>query len=188
MSTVVEDSHPNDVLLGVLVSCRRSVDRFTGLLESVLDDAETVKKCGRCKESKPLAEFSACAAAPDGHQYYCKPCANGYNREYSQSEHGREANRQKMQRYRQTESGKESHRRSSLKYKGFHPRQKKAHNAVNYAVRAGVLPHVSEKTCTDCGEQAQHYHHESYEKADWLKVIPLCSLCHKARHPEEILE
>lgn len=35
-----------------------------------------MKTCGRCTESKPLADFYRCAARRDGYQGYCKICQN----------------------------------------------------------------------------------------------------------------
>ena len=54
------------------------------------------------------------------------------------------------------------------------------YSAVTWAGRKGVLPHVAEMNCEDCGKQAQHKHHEDYSKP--LEVSYLCAKCHKARH------
>lgn len=60
--------------------------------------------------------------------------------------------------------------------------QAQAVSAVNVAVKKGILPHISERKCEDCGEQANEYHHESYDEDKWLDVTPLCFTCHKIRH------
>ncbi len=52
--------------------------------------------------------------------------------------------------------------------------------AVNEAVQSNLLPHISTIKCHDCGKQADHYHHEDYDKP--LAVIPLCIQCHTNRH------
>lgn len=35
-----------------------------------------MKRCRRCEETKPLAEFHQCAATKDGYKAQCKPCRN----------------------------------------------------------------------------------------------------------------
>ena len=60
----------------------------------------------------------------------------------------------------------------------------RAQNAVDKAVAEGTLPHVSTHQCQECGVEAQHYHHESYAREDWLNVIPYCARCHRQRHVE----
>jgi hypothetical protein len=46
-----------------------------------------------------------------------------------------------------------------------------------------LIPPSSAVTCVDCrGDQALHWHHESYEPEVWLDVVPLCAACHKQRH------
>ena len=39
------------------------------------------KKCSKCKEAKPLAEFSKNKRSKDGHQNKCKGCVKRYNKE-----------------------------------------------------------------------------------------------------------
>lgn len=58
----------------------------------------------------------------------------------------------------------------------------RAHAAVAKAVANGLLSPMTERTCEDCGESANGYHHESYEPEDWLDVVPLCDRCHGMRH------
>ena len=41
-----------------------------------------MKKCSRCKKTKPLASFSKWGRSPDGHQYRCKSCASEVAKEY----------------------------------------------------------------------------------------------------------
>lgn len=61
--------------------------------------------------------------------------------------------------------------------------KRQAQAAVNKAVLNGDLPRISTRVCADCGSQAHHYHHHSYDEADWLKVTPLCRSCHRTRLP-----
>jgi hypothetical protein len=41
-----------------------------------------VKRCSKCGESKPLAEFAINKARADGRTTYCKPCKKVYNATY----------------------------------------------------------------------------------------------------------
>jgi hypothetical protein len=40
-----------------------------------------MKICIKCKNTKPISEFSRHGRSPDGHQYTCKECFNDYSRE-----------------------------------------------------------------------------------------------------------
>jgi hypothetical protein len=57
-----------------------------------------------------------------------------------------------------------------------------AKRALQDAKYRGVIPLASSLQCLDCNAPASEYHHESYAEEDWLKVIPLCYTCHRARH------
>lgn len=59
---------------------------------------------------------------------------------------------------------------------------RKASAEVAYAVQRGDLTHISKQTCLYCGEQAEHYHHDSYDPENWLNVVPLCRKCHLEYH------
>lgn len=39
------------------------------------------KICSRCKQEKPLEEFSKCSTSADGLQYICKECMAVYNKQ-----------------------------------------------------------------------------------------------------------
>lgn len=57
-----------------------------------------------------------------------------------------------------------------------------ANMAVNRAVTNERLPHVSMLRCSVCNAPAQSYHHESYDKSQWLDVVPMCASCHRMLH------
>ena len=69
-------------------------------------------------------------------------------------------------------------------YRNKYPNKRKAHNAVNNAIRDGRL--FKSEVCQCCGVKADKLegHHESYEEDQWLNVIWLCDKCHKTRHKE----
>ena len=59
-------------------------------------------------------------------------------------------------------------------------KKRRAHLLVGRAVADNTLPRISKTKCHDCGKQAEHYHHEDYDKP--LAVIQLCAKCHSKRH------
>lgn len=162
------------------------------------------KRCSKCGEVKPLTEYHKDARNKDGFYGHCKACHYKMTHAYEQTERGkavvsksrrewyeerggREITRARSARpsaiqqralYRQTEAGKEAQKRKDKKRVLVHPQKIKAKNAVNHAVASGILPAVSTMKCVRCGNQAEHYHHESYAKEDFLRVIPLCQECH----------
>jgi hypothetical protein len=71
-------------------------------------------------------------------------------------------------------------RRIKSKWKKENPEKSKAQYEVMYAIRKGNLLPARECACLDCGAVAKDYHHEDYSKP--LEVVPLCVLCHNARH------
>lgn len=58
-----------------------------------------------------------------------------------------------------------------------HPEKRAAHQAVTYAIRAGLL---SRKPCESCGNLRSQAHHEDYTRK--LDVKWLCAACHKKEH------
>lgn len=152
-------------------------------------------------------EFYQHASRKDGRQPWCKQCAREYKQEYqlslssraakrcyNQSDAGRTAIHRynhsakgiaARRRYENSALGRQSIRRKGLARWRRYPERGKAKNAVGAAVRAGKLPPVRTQICSDCGTQAQQYHHLSYAKERWLDVEALCGPCHRARHSDE---
>ena len=67
-----------------------------------------------------------------------------------------------------------------MRHAAMFPEQRKARRAVNGEVRAGRLPAASTCKCSECGAQAQEYHHPDYSKP--LEVVPVCKACHTKIH------
>lgn len=59
-----------------------------------------------------------------------------------------------------------------------------AQKAVELAVRRGALAPIKTCKCVRCAAPAVHYHHASYERDQWLEVVPLCWRCHVREHTE----
>lgn len=166
-----------------------------------------MKECFKCRVVKPLSEFYRHAEILDGHLNKCKECAKrdvqtNYktNREhyveyergraglphrvearkrYMQTERGREAHREAGIRWRCSEYGQRKIAEHNVRYRLENPEKRKAHHAVNNAVRSG---RVKKQTCETCGSQRTRAHHEDYSKP--LDVRWLCPKHHKAAHRE----
>jgi hypothetical protein len=172
------------------------------------------KACTKCGEVKPFAEFHRDPRATDGMYSHCKACHYQMTRAYEKTEHGsevvrklkrryyyelggrersrtRSANyryRQKRSEYAKSEAGKRAQKRKDQKRFSLSPDKIRAKNAVNNAVKRGDLPPASTQLCRECGGPAQEYHHESYAKEDWLKVVPLCKVCHATTYTNPYTE
>lgn len=155
--------------------------------------ASEVKTCSKCELEKSINDFSKNRSRPDGYAHYCKTCAHeahgawkknhpttyrALKRKGYANNPERERGRAKEKRLRNPETEKQWHQRRRQE----HPMKMHAVNAVNRAIAAGSLPHISTKQCSSCGNQAYHYHHHSYEQNHWLDVIPLCRSCHRLIH------
>lgn len=88
---------------------------------------------------------------------------------------------ERYKRYSKTERGKKAASTGQRNYIQNHPERKRAHGAINNAVRHGKMKPASDFICVHCyNKQAEHYHHyKGYDKEHWLDVIPVCATCHK---------
>lgn len=103
--------------------------------------------------------------------YFQTPRGKAAVKRYQQSEKGKAL----AARHAQTPGGKASRRATRARY----PERIKARNAVNHAITADKIPHVSTQKCTECSNPAQDYHHyKGYAPENWLDVIPVCKDCH----------
>lgn len=162
------------------------------------------KKCSKCGEVKALAEYNKDKRSGDGHTSECKSCHYKLTHAYEQTDRGREVvskskkewyrerggrevararnaseeARLKKAEYLQTAAGKEAQKRKDDKRRESYPEKLSAKGAVQNAMRHGKLPPVKTLKCARCDNQAEEYHHESYAEEDFLRVIPLCKICH----------
>ena len=158
--------------------------------------AESTKVCPKCHVEKPLDAFWKT-------HYSCKVCCRVYRStekykaeqcqsvmKYHKTEKGRLVKNRLNKKYYQTQKGKDSKNRGSAKYRKtpLGIIKIKAKTAVLIAVRAGRIPAANSLKCTECGEQAQHYHHHlGYEKEHWFSVVPVCIKCHFKIHATELV-
>ena len=132
-----------------------------------MSDVTVVKVCCRCSRTLPVTEFAKASKNKDGLECRCRQC-----------EHERQTKRPRRS-YQQNAA---IHRQAASKHVKNHPEIAAAHHAVWLAVTSKKLVPVSTLLCEDCGQQAAHYHHESYAIADRLNVVALCHDCHVTRH------
>lgn len=159
-----------------------------------MDDLErAVKQCSKCGEVKLLSDFVKNRSRPDGYAHYCKPCAQAARAKWIEENpdthkaakrrlYWNNAERERARARAHRAANPEVARRFRCRRLQEHPEKIKAVNAVNQAVANGDLPHISKQLCAVCNASAKNYHHESYDKSDWLKVIPLCFSCHRQVH------
>lgn len=116
-----------------------------------------MKRCCKCKTHKLAVEFYRNRSTDDGYGHWCKDCTKQMKKRYWQKGYSR-------------------------KWQAANPEKGRAQGAVKRAVKAGLLPEVSTQRCQLCPKSAEHYHHHSYKKEDWLSVIPLCRSHHTDIH------
>lgn len=146
-----------------------------------------MKRCKKCKREKTEAEFSKARSRPDQLQPWCRGCRAKYNAHYFASPRGKAAHK----RYDASPKGKMAqkrrnampeHKAAQKRSNASHPDRQKARGTVAYAVQSGRIPPAKDLLCLgydhDPPVQAESYHHESYEEAHRLDVIPVCNWCH----------
>ena len=131
-----------------------------------------MKTCSKCKQNKQLSEFYKNRSKNDGLQDDCKICGAISQKRYLQTHKGKATKK----RYRQSEKGEISQER----FYSHNPNYIKSKSAVNNAVRYGKLTSPKYLFCHYCAKPAHQYHHyKGYEPKNWLKVIPVCIICHQ---------
>ena len=71
-------------------------------------------------------------------------------------------------------------RKRNLKARKESPEKVRARELVNQRVRFKRIPKASELECTECGGQAQEYHHHlGYAWEHRYDVQPVCRNCHR---------
>jgi hypothetical protein len=134
-----------------------------------------MKKCCTCKKIKPVSDFYKNRATKDGFDSTCNLC----RKEYHQNSEYKKYQKKYIKIYQCTEKFKQWR----LEYKRNHREKINAQIVVSVAVRNGKLPKISTMKCSNCQNQAKHYHHhKGYNKEHQLDVIPVCYKCHKILH------
>lgn len=168
-----------------------------------------IKVCCQCGQKKNISNFSKCRSHADGLASICKQCASAYRKKWAElnSEHLRKMKRLDRERKREhynklTQKYRKAHpnsrRRESAKrterhgkelaeycrqYRQRYPERYRAHQAVNSALRRGVL--IRPDACEQCGStRSLRAHHDKYDEP--LAVRWLCESCHRTVHQKEV--
>jgi len=161
-----------------------------------------LKRCNKCETEKPLDNFNKNRSRKDGRQSWCRACVAIYDnspkmkaarRRYERSEEGKAARRRYLKtekgsamiklaskKWRQTRKGKALGYKLHLAYIRRHPERRNARYAIRRAVETNKMPRPTQLQCEYCENQAEHYHHDDYNRP--LDVTPLCRLCHEDLH------
>ena len=131
------------------------------------------KVCFKCEEEKDLDEFYPHPKMKDGHVNKCKECNKTDNTKH------RDKNLDKIRPYDRDRSTlphrKALNAKISERFCRENPEKRKAHNAVNNAVRDGRL--FKPDNCERCNSDGLlHGHHHDYSKP--LEVEWICVPCH----------
>lgn len=137
-----------------------------------------MKKCTKCKVTKPLEKYGVDKTTKDGYRYSCKDCYNKQQREYAKNnkEKIRERNARKKESrkaYYQSEQGIKSSRNSHLKR--------------NFGITLDEYENLSKKqnhVCKICGGKETQYRNRvlSVDHNHTTGEIRglLCSNCNRA--------
>lgn len=134
------------------------------------------KCCGKCKQTKSIDEFYKDKSKKDGLHTVCKVCIKIFQKEYAETEIGKEGHARASKRYSQTRKGRQTQKR----YRKNNPDKRRARHVVSHAIECCRLPRPDTLPCHYCEAQAEQYHHwRGYAKEYWFDVIPVCVPCHK---------
>ena len=105
---------------------------------------KTQKICNKCKESKPLCEFSLSSKNLDGHQYICKICYKKYAKDLRNDENNKE--KLKYQHKKYYRKNKESIAQYSLSIKDKRSQYMREYHIKNPNYRKKYYAQNSEKS------------------------------------------
>jgi hypothetical protein len=134
------------------------------------------KTCKKCGEEHTLEQFHRLSRGLHGRRSVCRWCVNEADR--ARYHANREKAVARVAAYNKAHP--EKHAAAERRYRARHPNKKKAHRAVEKALKHGLLQRTC---CRGCGAGDEiEAHHHSYAPEHWLDVIWLCSACHMALH------
>ena len=149
-----------------------------------------MKRCSKCKQEKPIPDFSVDRANKDGLRSQCKNCTKAYQqsdafkqvkKQHRQSQKGRET----YEKWKQG-SGREVRNRASRNFKKRNINFFEASKAITTAISLGHLCRAANFNCLKCHQPADHWHHiAGYEPENQYCVIPVCINCHIKYHKNE---
>jgi len=136
------------------------------------------KVCYRCKQEKPLSEFSKRRSSKDGAVGECKTCDSDRCRNYYKK------NKEKVLKQKSDYYKKNRERVLEQRYAYVRkdPVRAKAHMLFKTAVKRGKI--IRPDVCSLCKKPCKPdgHHHNGYSEEHMYDVIWLCSMCHKREH------
>lgn len=134
------------------------------------------KFCSKCLGFLPIDQFTPHKGGADGLHPYCKKCRREYRKRRYLENPEYDKNYTRMMLEKHPDILRERVRNWNQK----NPGASRAHDAVCWAVKKGVLKKPS--SCEMCGvEKKLHaHHHKGYDESNKLDVQWLCPTCHKA--------
>jgi hypothetical protein len=147
------------------------------------------KMCFKCEKEKFRKDFYKHPEMADGLLGKCKECTKKdtnknradriyYYREYDRKRGDLKHRVEARKKYSKTKAYRISAKAAGIKWKENNKHKRTAINAVNNAIRSGILKKFP---CEVCGKKERiHGHHNDYNKP--LEVIWLCHTHHMAIH------
>lgn len=137
------------------------------------------KECRRCREARPLDDFSPDHRAGDGKQSRCKPCMREINAATAMVAIKRDWQRRRADdpEYRAARAEQARVRRAGRHAPKAVSIASRARDAARWAVRSGK---INRQPCEVCGSVPAQMHHDDYSKP--LDVRWLCAMHHKRLH------
>lgn len=136
-----------------------------------------MKQCAICHESKPLEEFHKDKNRKDGRDSRCSQCKNKkYLAYYHEDPERKERIICHAKKYQHGE-GRERSNATKSAYHSRHPKKRRAHSMVYYALKTGEL---HRGPCEVCGAEKVVGHHDDYDRP--LEVRWFCEKHHKEWH------
>lgn len=153
-------------MINLTLMCPSSICVMCGVEKPHIDFYLKDKKCKDCR--KKLVRLNRL----DNIEKY---------RQYDKLRNGRSDRVEARREYTQSNAGKISKSKTISRYRSENPNKYKAHNALNNAVRDGII--IKPLNCECCNDSNRlHGHHDDYSKP--LEVRWLCAKCHKKWHIE----
>lgn len=143
-----------------------------------MSQSNTSKRCSVCERSKPLGDFYRHPRSRDGRAGLCKSCQKARAR----ARYARKSQDPEWRESERVRAREKFHRLYSGKPKAPRSKKRDARVAVGNAVRdRRIAPAPNCETCGhDFSEFRREAHHTDYDEP--LRVIWLCSRCHRRRH------
>jgi len=127
-----------------------------------------LKRCSKCKITKPLDQFRKCASTKDGLRYWC----NGCEKEYQQSEKGKKANK----RYAQSEQGKKA-----IKHYTHSKKARQTCHRYRTSEKARTRRRCYKKANREKFPESERISHSRYKQSEKGKS---CARKYRQKYPE----